>query len=154
MSIWIIWTRFQSCSVELCTYCCTIQYKYKCTCTVRYNTVQVHLLLYDTIIKIWLNREKHLPKMYKMQFQGRSVLRFSCASGANNQPHQFSRMDARCIIATSETILNIVKKFVRKLFQAIRKFFICTPPFIIYYILYITAIQESYKIFQSQKIFK
>ena len=66
--------------------------------------------------------------MYKMQFQGRSVLKFSCASGANNQLHQFSRMDARCIIATSETILNIVKKFVRKLFQAIRKFFICTPP--------------------------
>ena len=66
--------------------------------------------------------------MYKMQFQGRLVIKFSCASGANNQPFQFSRMDARCIIATSETILNIVKNFVRKLFQAIRKFFISTPP--------------------------
>ena len=49
-----------------------------------------------------------------MLFQGPSILKFSCASGANNQPHQFTRLDTRFIIATSETILNIVKNFVRK----------------------------------------
>ena len=49
-----------------------------------------------------------------MLFQGPSILKFSCASGANNQSHQFRRLDTRFIIATSETILNIVKNFVRK----------------------------------------
>ena len=49
-----------------------------------------------------------------MLFQGPSILKFSCASTANNQPHQFRRLDTRFIIATSEAILNIVKNFVRK----------------------------------------
>ena len=49
-----------------------------------------------------------------MLFQGHSILKFSCAFGANNQSHQFRRLDTRFIIATSETILNIVKNFVRK----------------------------------------
>ena len=49
-----------------------------------------------------------------MLFQGLSILKFSCASGANNQSHQFRRLDTHFIIATSETILNIVKNFVRK----------------------------------------
>ena len=49
-----------------------------------------------------------------MLFQGPSILKFSCAYGANNQPHQFGRPNTRFIIATSETILNIVKNFVRK----------------------------------------
>ena len=49
-----------------------------------------------------------------MLFQGPSILKFSCASGANNQSHQCRRLDTRFIIATSETILNIVKNFVRK----------------------------------------
>ena len=44
--------------------------------------------------------------------QGPSILKFSCASGANNHSYQFRRLDARCIIATSETILNIVENFV------------------------------------------
>ena len=66
--------------------------------------------------------------MYKMQFQGRSVLKFSCTSGANNQPHQFSRMDARCIIATSETILNIVKKFCSEIIPSYSEIFHLHPP--------------------------
>ena len=49
-----------------------------------------------------------------MLFQGPSILKFSCASGANNRPHQFRRLDTRFIIAASETILNIAKNFVRK----------------------------------------
>ena len=49
-----------------------------------------------------------------MLFQGPSILKFSCAYGANNQPRQFGRLNTRFIIATSETVLNIVKNFVRK----------------------------------------
>ena len=49
-----------------------------------------------------------------MLFQGSSILKFSCASGANNRPHQFRRLDTRFIIAASETTLNIAKNFVRK----------------------------------------
>ena len=49
-----------------------------------------------------------------MLFQGPSIFKFSCASGASNRPHQFRRLDTRFIIAASETILNIAKNFVRK----------------------------------------
>ena len=66
--------------------------------------------------------------MYKMQFQGRSVLKFSCASGAKTSPFSLAVWMRAALLQHPETILNIVKKFVRKLFQAIRKFFICTPP--------------------------
>ena len=62
-----------------------------------------------------------------MLFQGTSILQFSCASGAKKQHHLFKRLDTPCINATSQTILNIVKNFVRKIFQAFRKFFKCTP---------------------------
>ena len=65
-----------------------------------------------------------------MLFQEPSILKYFSAFGANNQPHRLRRLDACYIIASSETILNIVKNFVRKIFQAIRKFFNCTPSFI------------------------
>ena len=65
-----------------------------------------------------------------MLFQGPSILKFSCASGANNQSHQFRRLDPRFIIATSETILNIVKNFVRKYSKLFGNFSTAPPPFI------------------------
>ena len=63
-----------------------------------------------------------------MLFQGPSILKFSCASGANNQSHHFRRLDARFIIATSETILNIVKNFVRKYSKLFGNFSTAPPP--------------------------
>ena len=63
-----------------------------------------------------------------MLFQGPSILKFSCASGANNQSHQFRRLDTRFIIATSETILNIVKNFVRKYSKLFGNFSTAPPP--------------------------
>ena len=63
-----------------------------------------------------------------MLFQGPAILKFSCASGANNQPHHFRRLDARFIIATSETILNIVKNFVRKYSKLFGNFSTAPPP--------------------------
>ena len=63
-----------------------------------------------------------------MLFQGPSILKFSCAFGANNQSHQFRRLDTRFIIATSETILNIVKNFVRKYSKLFGNFSTAPPP--------------------------
>ena len=63
-----------------------------------------------------------------MLFQGPSILKFSCAFGANNQSRQFRRLDTRFIIATSETILNIVKNFVRKYSKLFGNFSTAPPP--------------------------
>ena len=63
-----------------------------------------------------------------MLFQGPSILKFSCASGANNRPHQFRRLDTRFIIAASKTILNIAKNFVRKYSKLFGNFSTAPPP--------------------------
>ena len=82
------------------------------------------------IIITWLNDIKHLPKMQKMLFKGPEILNVFCAFGANSEPPWVRHLDAHCTIATSEPTLNILKNFVRKLFQAIRKFFYCTSSLI------------------------
>ena len=63
-----------------------------------------------------------------MLFQGPSILKFSCATGANNQPHQFRRLDTRFSIVTCETILKIVKNFVRKYSKLFGNFSTAPPP--------------------------
>ena len=59
-----------------------------------------------------------------MLFQEPLIVKFSCAE--NNQPLQCRSLHTRCVIATSEPVLNVMKNFVRKSFQAIRK--IVPPP--------------------------
>ena len=63
-----------------------------------------------------------------MLFQGTSIKKFSSASGANNMPHQFRRLDTRCFIATSETILNIVKNFFSENIPSYSEIFQLHPP--------------------------
>ena len=58
-----------------------------------------------------------------MLFQGPLVLKFSCDSGANNQPHLFRRLETRCIIVTSETILNIAQ--VARCIDVLSSYVIC-----------------------------
>ena len=63
-----------------------------------------------------------------MLFQGLSILKFSCASSANNQPHQFRRLEARCIIATSGNHTKCWEEFCSENIPSYSEIFSSAPP--------------------------
>ena len=66
VTIWMIWTTFQSCSVYWKAVLLKISKRtcwYPMSLDRKHSTKVAVLLLYITMVQIWLNNVKHLPRM-------------------------------------------------------------------------------------------